>query len=275
VHPDRPAASSCRAVHLARLKHYEIRKARALHSLRGMQKTSRKSGTAGVNRLIASALRVHLVSDVPERLTRSRLPYRPNARRRERLSVIRDSGVLFIHVPKNAGTSVCQALYGAQIKHETIRYYAKVAPDVLDLPSFAIVRDPVCRFRSAFRYAQGGGTADRVVARPFNQRYRGFATMDDAIDHLATARSAFDVDHIFRPQSWYLTDKRGHCRIDRLVAYEEIDQLGSLTGLDHLDDLPRLNSTSRGMPEALTLSQEAFLRDFYADDFALWREAAG
>ncbi|MEE4451212.1 sulfotransferase [Novosphingobium resinovorum] len=238
-----------------------------------MHNPPRKTGTVGINRLIASALRLKLVSDVPERLARARLPYRPNARRRERISVIRESGVLFIHVPKNAGTSVCEALYGSQIKHETVHYYASVAPDVLALPSFAIVRDPVCRFRSAFRYARSGGTADRAVARPFNRRYRAFASVDDAIDHLATARSSFDIDHIFRPQSWYLTDSRGDCRIDQLVPYEEIDSLDAIVGLDRLAALPRLNRSSAPAPIVLTPSQEAFLTDFYAADFALWENA--
>lgn len=128
--------------------------------------TSGTAGTAGINRLIASAFRVRLVSDVPERLARSPLPYRPNAKRRERITTIQRRGVLFIHVPKNAGTSVCHQLYGTQIKHETVRYYASVAPRVLDLPSFAILRDPVCRFLSAFAYASNGGTRDRKVARP-------------------------------------------------------------------------------------------------------------
>jgi hypothetical protein len=108
-----------------------------------------QSGTVGINRLIASAFGVRLVSDVPERLSRWRIPYPPSAQRRHRIAAIQESGVLFIHVPKNAGTSVCDRLYGEQIKHETVRYYAMVAPDLLDLPSFAIVRDPVARFLSA------------------------------------------------------------------------------------------------------------------------------
>ncbi|WP_232495889.1 sulfotransferase [Novosphingobium kaempferiae] len=236
------------------------------------QPPSSKSGTTGINRLIASAFGVRLVSDVPERLTRSPIPYRPNARRRARIDAIRDSGVLFIHVPKNAGTSVCHQLYGTQIKHETVRYYASVAPDVLDLPSFAILRDPVCRFRSAFAYARSGGTRDRAVARPFNARYRAFSRIDDAIDHLASARSPFDVDHIFRPQSWYLNDAQGACRVDRLVPYHEIDRLGQITGLDGLTDLPRLNRSSAPAPLVLSPRQEAFVKDFYAEDFALWEE---
>jgi len=231
------------------------------------------SGTRRINRFAAAAFGVRLGSDVPERLARCRLPYVPNARRRERIAAIRASGVLFIHVPKNAGTSVSERLYGRQIKHETVRYYEMVAPDVLDLPSFAIVREPITRFLSAFRYARNGGTRDRTVDWPFNARYRAFAGIDDAIDHLACARSPFGIDHIFRPQSWYLTDATGECRIDSLVPYEAIDQLGDIVGLGDLDELPQLNRCGSARPPALTSSQDAFVRDFYAADFALWQEA--
>ncbi|WP_404481732.1 sulfotransferase [Novosphingobium sp. BL-52-GroH] len=237
------------------------------------QPTSARPCKSRLNRLIASALRVRLLSDVPERLSRCRVPYLPNAKRRERIAAIRDCGVLFIHVPKNAGTSVCESLYGRQIKHETVRYYAMVAPDVLDLPSFAVVRDPIGRFLSAYRYARNGGTGDRAVARPFNARYRAFRGIDDAIDHLACARGPFDIDHIFRPQNWYLTDARGRCRIDTLVPYEALDQLGDIVGLGDLDELPQLNRCGSAPAPALSPSQEAFVRDFYAADFALWRAA--
>lgn len=230
-------------------------------------------GTSGLNRLVAAAFGVRLVSDVPERLARWRMPYPPNLRRRRRIAAIRECGVLFIHVPKNAGTSVSEALYGQQIKHETVRYYAMVAPDVLELPSFAIIRDPVSRFLSAFRYARGGGTADRAVARPFNARYRSFACIDDAIDHLASARSLFHIDHIFRPQSWYLTDRSGACRVDTLVPYEALGMLGDLVPAPGLADLPHLNHGAGAPMPRLDPSQEAFVTQFYAADIALRQRA--
>lgn len=236
--------------------------------------TSRKpSGTTGINRLIASAFRVRLVSDVPERLSRCRIPCPLDAKRHARIAAIRKARVLFVHIPKNAGTSICDRLYGQQIKHATVRYYAMVAPDLLDLPRFAIVRDPIERFWSAYRYAVAGGTCDRAVSRPFEALYRSFTGIDDAIDHLASARSHFAMDHIFRPQHWYLDAGPDARPIDCLVPYEALDRLGDLIGLDGLDDLPRLNRTDSAPPPRLTLSQKAFLDQFYARDFALWHQA--
>lgn len=151
-----------------------------------------------------------------------------------------------------------------------MRYYARVAPRLLDLPSFAIVRDPVRRFLSASAYERSGGTRDRAVSLPFNARYRDFSTVDDAINHLATARSPYDIDHIFRPQAWYLLDAQNRCRIDTLVRYEEIDWLAEMVGLTALRFLPRLNCRSNAVKIVLDPSKDAFVREFYAADFDLW-----
>ena len=74
------------------------------------------------------------------------------------------------------------------------------------LPSFAVLRDPTARFLSAYRYGRAGGSAINDVAEPFRTLYRGFRSIDDALDHVETAASPYAVDHIFRPQSWYVGD---------------------------------------------------------------------
>lgn len=235
---------------------------------------ARKSSavTTGLNRLVAHAFGVRLVSDVPERLCRLGMTPHLDAKRRERLSRIHARGVLFVHVPKNAGTSVSHMLYGAQVKHDSALYYAKVAPGLLELPSFAVVRDPVERFLSAFSYARAGGTRDRDVAQPFRNRYEAFRDVDDAIEHLASARSAFHIDHIFRPQVWYLTHADGALAVDRLVPYDRLGEIAAMPGLERLGAIPRLNSGKR-WPRRLTERQEAFVRDFYAADCALFAQA--
>lgn len=230
------------------------------------------TGTTGVNKLVAHAFGVRLVSDVPERLCRWGIAPRLDAKRRERLSRIRERGVLFVHVPKNAGTSVSHMLYGTQVKHATARYYAKVAPGMLDLPSFAVVRDPVERFLSAFAYARTGGTCDRIVSEPFRGRYEAFRDVDCAIAHLQRARSPFHLDHIFRPQAWYLQGPDGALAVDRLVPYDRLDEIADMPGLERLGGIPRLN-TSKRRACGLSERQEAFVRDFYAADCDLFARA--
>lgn len=59
--------------------------------------------------MLQPVLRVKMSSDVHERLAELRLPYPPGPKRLRRLEQVRRAGVLFIHIPKNAGTSLTRA----------------------------------------------------------------------------------------------------------------------------------------------------------------------
>lgn len=220
-------------------------------------------------RHLARAFGVRLTGDIPERLIATGLPIPLNAKRRDRLASIRAAGALFIHIPKNAGTSLATALYGHTMRHDTMRYYERVAPDVSALPSIAVIRDPVDRFLSAWCYARTGGTRHRQVSEPFREAYRGFRTIDDALDHLEGCGNPFAVDHIFRPQSWYITDRAGRIAITHLVPIDGLDRLPPLLATRNIAVLPRLNA-STASDVAPTDMQRARIRHLYRDDVMLW-----
>ena len=171
-------------------------------------------------------LNIQLLSDVYERAHEKRFPLPLDLERRRRLRCIANAGVLFIHIPKNAGMSVCQALYGRQIKHSTIRYYATNAPRLLKRHrSFAIVRDPVSRFVSAYVYARSGGTPENRVSLPFRARYRAFDSYESALDEVESAKSIYALDHIFRPQHWYIELSPGLLGVDELIDFDSLGDL--------------------------------------------------
>lgn len=212
---------------------------------------------------------VRLSSDLYERAARIGLTLPLDAKRRDRIARIRAAGALFVHIPKNGGMSVSAALYGCQVKHVTVRYYATVAPDLLaTLPSFATLRDPAERFVSAFHYARAGGSRDNRVSLPFRALYADFIDYDDALDHLEGLRSPFQADHIFRPQSWYVTRPDGSVAVDRLLLLDRPDAIAAHLRRLSVAVLPHLN---RGPVAAPPLSprQQARVARLYARDVAL------
>jgi hypothetical protein len=223
--------------------------------------------------LIHGAMRratgLKLVSDLHERPTFPGFypPLDPTLRRRLRL--IRDAGVLFIHIPKNAGTSVSKILYGEPMYHPTIRYYQRVAPDLgRTLPSFAIWRHPVERFVSAYCYARTGGTPGSPVSRSFRQRYAAFGSLDDALDHVEACPSLYDVDHIFRPQFWYVADMAGRIAVNNICMIDDLDRAIASDALPGLHKIVRLNR-SRSTDIAPTQAQIRRLQRLYPIDFAI------
>lgn len=223
----------------------------------------------GHRRYLAGLFGVKLVSDIGEKLCDK--GFRPwiGRERQSALDCIREAGVLFIHVPKNAGMSISNALYGRQIKHRSMAYYCHVAPDIArDLPSFAILRDPVDRFLSAYTYARTGGSLHNSVAIPFQEHYRAFRSVDDALDHIEAADSEYAIDHIFRPQSWYVTDRRGTIAVEHLFTIDQMQCIGAIVPALRESVLPRLNQATGRKPD-LTNGQIARIHWLYREDARL------
>jgi hypothetical protein len=222
-----------------------------------------------LKRYIARCFGVEMISDVHERMCDLGLLVPPGRKRRKRLVRIWQAGLLFIHIPKNAGMSVSDAVYGEPINHASIRYYQKARPDLVEaLPSFAVLRDPVERFISAYNYGRVGGTHENRISKPFDAQYAAFRSIDEALDHVEAARRPYDVDHIFRPQSWYVTDRQGRVAVTRLLLFSEIGRIGeffpdaSVRPLDHLN---RVTATERQMTDR----QTERVRALYAQDIEL------
>jgi Sulfotransferase family len=211
-----------------------------------------------------------LVSDLHERPTFPGIYPPLDLKLRHRLRRIREAGVLFIHIPKNAGMSVSKILYGEQVFHPTIRYYQRVAGDMVQtLPSFAIWRDPVERFVSAYRYAQAGGAADARVSRAFRQRYMAFRSLDDALDHVEGSSSLYDLDHIFRPQFWYVADMAGRIAVNNICMVNDLDRAVAGKLLPGLGEIARLNR-SKSSTTHPTERQLRRLHRLYPIDFAIY-----
>lgn len=214
---------------------------------------------------------VNLFSDLYERASSLGVPFPilPDGKRRRLFRTIEAAGALFIHIPKNAGMAISQALYGEQVFHPTIRYYGRFAPRLVEtLPSFAVWRDPVERFLSAYRFARTGGNAGNRIDPAFREAYVAFNGVDAALDHIEGAHSVFALDHVFRPQFWYVADRAARIAVDRLCL---IDQLGealadmALPGMGHVT---HLNETA-AVDLEFGPRQEDRLRRLYAIDFAI------
>ena len=182
---------------------------------------------------------------------------------------------IFIHIPKNAGTSVLGIF-----KDNGGRKHAKWF-DFLEANyyfyhryhKFAIVREPVSRLYSAYRYAVSGGNGSTVDIALMREITSASSDFDSFVSNVLT----FDFilqQPLFQPQYTYVYDRQLCCVADTLLKYENLasdwKQLALKLGLP--TSLPWINSSnSQASMQEMSISSHTLskIHQLYHLDFKL------
>ena len=194
------------------------------------------------------------------RLFRGRIP-----------AAMRARNLIFVHVPRVAGTSISTALYGpSTTHHQSARYFRALDPAFFARAgSFALLRDPFDHVASGFGFIRAQGASDCSLSRVFAEQTAHIRTVDDYLSFIE-GRGTFDLDFTMRPQSWFVCDlKSGRPLVKNLFLYgEDSTALAAYLNSYGVASLPWLNRGDRA-PLDLTERQRARIRAIYAQDFAL------
>lgn len=182
------------------------------------------------------------------------------------------TGTIFIHIPKNAGQSISNTLYGQTIHHKKAVFFKKFNYKFYkNAFVFACVRDPVDRFKSAYSYLQAGGQLkqEKKMTKTLSNR-----SLDSFIDYL----SSVEVDKIpdlshFHTQTSYVAEENAprSLIVDRIYKMNELETLVRdfkiLSKVQPLHDvLPKIN-TSNSHRITLTSQQEEKIQRIYRIDY--------
>ncbi len=186
-------------------------------------------------------------------------------------AAMRAKGLIFVHVPRVAGTSITRALYGEGcIHHHSMRYYRAVDPAFAQSAgSFAVLRDPFARFASAYAFIRAGGTALSSLSTVFLEQTADIASVDDYLCFLE-GRGALDLDFVMRPQSWFVCDPVTGASLvkDLFILGEDGGALAAYLAPHKIGRLPWNNRAPRP-PLALNAGQRRRVERLYEGDFAL------
>ncbi len=138
-----------------------------------------------------------------------------------------EAGVVFIHVPKAAGTSFNEALYGRFIGHpRALDIERWAAPAVRALPRFGVTRNPWDRLVSAWRFARrGAGEGETYRAgmwRPERYRVPEFDSFDRFVKEWLARRDVSRLDGVFQPQSMFLCGPDLVPLVDQVGRFEDL-----------------------------------------------------
>ena len=186
----------------------------------------------------------------------------------------RRDGVIFIHVPKCAGSALLDAYLGYQTGHVTAAEYRDADPDLFDRAFvFAFVRDPVARFVSAYDHVQTDDLWDYLpdMRTVINRHGRALTEVAERLQPDAELLAL----PWFTPQHMFL-EIRGRLAVNRVFKTEsfatDLEVIRAETTL-HLRPLAPINRRSDGgqsPAERLGPAAVANLRRIYSRDCTLF-----
>ena len=139
-----------------------------------------------------------------------------------------EAGIVFIHIPKAAGTAINDALYGRFMGHvraSDVERWGSSA--VKALPRFAVARNPWDRLVSAYRFVKrGGGVGGRHAGRVLQaEQYRipEFESFGRFVTEWLVDRDPRKLDLAFRPQWPFVCNDGGEVAVDHLGRFEDLD----------------------------------------------------
>ncbi|MCD6400709.1 MAG: sulfotransferase family 2 domain-containing protein [Anaerolineales bacterium] len=186
------------------------------------------------------------------------------------------SEIIFVHVPKAAGTSISHALYGRSLGHfkaSEIKRYCPV--EFSSLYKFTFVRNPWDRAVSAYRFALKGSTDTAGMRRPEQYNVPAFRSFEAFVYEWLADKELAKLDNVFQPQYLFVADDDGALMVDFLGKVESLDEdiirLSAETGIKL--DIPDLNRISAKGSYVESYKDKQLINvvgDLYAEDVALF-----
>jgi len=183
---------------------------------------------------------------------------------------------IFIHIPKNAGTSITRSWQGFAMEgHHTVEFYKVFLKNKFeDYETFCVIRDPMDRFVSNYNYARATKSFWHDVSG--NAKYGKHPDYDKVVN-LSLEETAVLLDkeqekfgiHWY-PQSYWISSG-GEISIDKIYNFETIEK-------DLLQNynikLKTLNKIERSEIEISKKTLE-IIRKIYKEDYELIDKMGG
>ena len=138
----------------------------------------------------------------------------------------KNCGVIFIHIPKAAGMSFVNSLYGVEYSNHAraLDYIKQDSSRFFEQFSFTATRDPSSRLESAFNYLNSGGMSaiDEVWRRKYLSKYESLHSfvLEGGLDKAVEEKA-----HHFIPQYEFIYSKKNELLVDFVGKIEDVSTI--------------------------------------------------
>lgn len=180
--------------------------------------------------------------------------------------------LIFIHVPKNAGTSIIKAMGPEEVVFDkTIEEYKEYYGEYWDkYKKFTVIRDPIDRFISAYKYARmkesGWFSATGEEGLKKHHHYDLCNEMDINEYATYTYENPYKMDRWICPQTFIIQNENKEIEIDYFVRFENLQEDLSKIGIKNIE---KLNSSKIEDDSVIQLTKESKIKlyDYYDIDY--------
>jgi hypothetical protein len=182
-----------------------------------------------------------------------------------------NANCIFVHIPKSAGVSINNALYGRPLGHFTASQIKKSIRTTYDKSyTFSVMRDPIERVLSAYKFAKNGSSS-KTHKFIDSKLFREFNSIDEFVIDYLQYKDVTKLDGIFKPQYEYILDN-GKLAVNKVYSIKQLAELEN-----DLNDKYGFNINIRrenvsiynNMERPMSKISEILVREIYKKDYLL------
>ena len=176
------------------------------------------------------------------------------------MTINHEKKLIFIHIPKNAGTSIIKAMGVENLfMDKTIEEYKEHYEDYWkEYKKFTVVREPIDRFISAYKFARMdesgwfSATGEEGLEKHHHYELCNEMNINEYISYLYKNPEKFNRWVI--PQTFVISNENGEREIDYYVRYENLLEDLQKIGIDKIE---KLNSSKIKDEKTIELTKKS------------------
>lgn len=176
------------------------------------------------------------------------------------MTINHEKKLIFIHIPKNAGTSIIKAMGLENLyMDKSIKEYKEHYGDYWnEYKKFTVVREPIDRFISAYKFARMdesgwfSATGEEGLEKHHHYELCNDMNINEYVSYLYTNKKEFN--RWISPQTFIVSNENGEREIDYYVRYENLLEDLQKIGIDKIE---KLNSSKIKDDKTIELTKKS------------------